>query len=337
MEPVVFWQRKSVDQVAKKFGRTGDVETLERELRRMKPADLAAKERESWYFMWGIAAFRAGDYGEALRRFETGLAAVPTSGQIAFSLGQEYERTGDVDRAFALFDRFLFPAVSAAYALAAARYAYLWNEFTRGTAYVLPIFDAYFALGIADDHFLYVRGLPFYSQTWGYLAAFSEVRGDFGELAQITAKSKASLSDYEFSHLEDFLAAVEEGNFGRLFESIRSRNAEARRAGRPNGYLEMQAAALQALEIEATGDPAPLTSVVLGESDFRWLDDIRTACLAALAARRGDSAELEQHTNHFMARQPMLFEPDLAFTFRILAFQETIKARYRATRRTAAR
>jgi tetratricopeptide (TPR) repeat protein len=141
---VVFRKRKSVDQLAEEFGRTGDVASLERELRRIEPADLSAAERESWYHMWGIAAFRAGDHGEALRRFEAGLAAIPASGEIAFSLAQEYERAGDIERAFALFDRFVFPAVPAVYALAAARYAYLWNEFTRGTVYVLPIFDAYF-------------------------------------------------------------------------------------------------------------------------------------------------------------------------------------------------
>lgn len=336
MRIVVFWKRKSVDQLAEEFGRTGDVDSLERELRRHEPADLSAEDRESWYHLWGIAAFRAGNHGEALRRFETGLAAIPTSGLIAFSLGQEYERTGDIARAFALFDQFVFPAVPAAYALAAARYAYLWNDFARGTAYVLPIFDAYFALGIADDHFLYFQGLPFYSQTWSYLAAFSELRGDFGQLAQITTKSKSSLSDYDFTHLEDFLSAVQHGNFGRIVEAIRSRGAEARSAGSSSGYLDMQAAALQALECEATGDPTPLTRVMLAEDEFPWLEDVRTACLAALAARRGDSSRLHEHTNNLIARQPMLFEPDHAFDFRILAFQETIKSRYHATRCAAA-
>jgi hypothetical protein len=98
----------------------------------------------------------------------------------------------------------------------------------------------------------------------------------------------------------------------------------------------MQAAALQALELENTGDPAPLTAVTLGENEFRWLEDVRMAGLAALAARRGDLSRFHELANEFMARQPMLFEPDHAFNFRILAFQETMKSRYHDTRRTAA-
>ena len=62
---------------------------------------------------------------------------------------------------FACFDGCVFPKVPSSYVLAAARYAYLWGDAERGSKYVAPIADAYFQLGIVDDHFLYVRGLPY--------------------------------------------------------------------------------------------------------------------------------------------------------------------------------
>ena len=55
------------------------------------------------------------------------------------------------------------------YTLVTARYAYLWGRPDKGAEYLQPIVDAYFDLGIVDDNFLYMRGMPFFSETcWAF-------------------------------------------------------------------------------------------------------------------------------------------------------------------------
>jgi hypothetical protein len=330
----MFWtKRKSVDELTNDFSRTNDIRGFEQGLRRLDPASLPADQREAWHHMWGVAAYRANNHAEAMRRFEQGMVAVPTSGLIAFSLGQEYEYIGDANRAFGIFDRFTYPAVPAAFALAQARYAYLWGEPARGTAYVLPIFETYFKLGIADDHFLYMRGLPFFGQTWAYVAAFGELERDLVRLKQLTTASTAKLTDYDFGWAEIFIAALESGGFRPIVQRLRTRmTAEAKSRG-PSGYLAMQAATIQALEIDQVPRSSEIAAVAIAESDFPWLNDVRVAALAALALRSGDTHAFGRHSRAFMAQQPMLLEPDHAFNFRLLEYQEKLKSRYQQGRR----
>jgi len=132
---------------------------LERELDQVTFWKLRSSERETWHYAWGMAAFRRGDYAQALQRFEKGRAAAPRSARIAFALGQEYERVGRVADMLAVFDACPFPRVPSAYALMQARFAYLWDRPQKALQYVLPILDAYEALQIADDHFFVHAGV----------------------------------------------------------------------------------------------------------------------------------------------------------------------------------
>ena len=117
---------------------------------------------------------------------------------------------------FQLFDEHPFPSLPASYAFAQARYAYLWNDFDRGLSYVKPILKAHFDLNIADDTFLYIRGMPFFGQTWAYFAAFYELKGDLEPAVQLTQDAKRQLIEYDTSHLEKFLIAVRSADFPQI-------------------------------------------------------------------------------------------------------------------------
>lgn len=71
-----------------------------------------------------------------------------------------------------------------------------------------------------------------------------------------------------------------------------------------------------------------LDSVEIKENDFPWLADIRTLGKAEIAHRFSEPDVEKQRANEFMARQPMLFEPDIALNFHLLRYQERLKPRY---------
>jgi tetratricopeptide (TPR) repeat protein len=142
----------------------GGFEKLEAALAEFDPASLGDAERERWYHLRGIVPFRRGNRALAFERFGEAADQYPASGPIQFSLGQEYEFRGDPDRMLECFDRARFPGIPAEYALSQARYAYLWNRFDKGRAYIEPLLPIYFDLRILDTTFLYLRGLPFFEE-----------------------------------------------------------------------------------------------------------------------------------------------------------------------------
>jgi hypothetical protein len=131
--------KEAPDELANRLQREGRIDQLEHELQRYKPDKLGPKDRACFYHLWGITAFRRGDRTTAFQRFQQGLQQCPDSADIRFSLGQEHEARREIDQMFVCFDDCVFPKVSSAHALAAARYAYLWGDATRGTKYLVPI------------------------------------------------------------------------------------------------------------------------------------------------------------------------------------------------------
>lgn len=323
-----------VDELAARLQRENRARELEAELSRLDLLELEDDERESWYHLWGISAFRRGDRTAALERFSEGHLAFPNSGMIAFSLGQELEHSGEVTRMIELFDRFPFPEIPASYALAQARYAYLWDRPEKALHYTLPILDAYHSLGVVDDNFLYIRGLPFFGQTWSYLGAFLELTNDLPRLGRITEEAKRRFSDYDFDLLLFFLGCVESGDFSGFVERRKRAAADARERGFPSGYLAIQAAVMEALEADGV-DLAEevLAAVELGDDDFPWLEDIRLLARCAAAEKSGEQGREAELRELFLARQRLLFEPDHAFDFRILGYQEKLKRLYQERKR----
>ena len=62
-------RRETVDQVIDRLVTQHRTDMLEQELRKFDPSRLQDKEKQTWHFYWGVAAFRRGDRPEAFRRF----------------------------------------------------------------------------------------------------------------------------------------------------------------------------------------------------------------------------------------------------------------------------
>jgi hypothetical protein len=324
------WRRKPqgnrVDEMANRLAQAGRVEEIAGELDRFDPKRLKGAELESWYHLWGIDAFRKGDRTGAFHRFQEARSACPDSGQIAFSLGQEHEHRGEVEQMLALFDAHRFPKVPASHALAQARYAYLWSDLARAHSYIDPIFDAYWELRIADDTFLYLRGLPFFSQTWAYSAAFRELSGNLEKLEQETEEAARRLTDYDVTPAMKFVQAIRSNDFSEYVREPR----------RGNGYDRTRAAVLLSKGLASHAEAvAVLDEVQLGGGDIPWLADVVRLAKADSGSRWNDPDEGALAAK-FCKKQPLLFEPDHAFNFRLLGYQEKLKTRYQESRRRGA-
>ncbi len=322
-----------VDELANRLSREGRVGDVESALAEFKTETLSRIEQESWHHIGGIAAFRRGDRIAAFERFKKASELFPTSAQISFSLGQEHEFRGEPTEAFRLFDQAAFPAVPASHALAAARYAYLWNELDRGFRYLRPIVDAYFKLGIGDDHFLFVRGLPFIGQTWNYLACFQYLMGDLENMKQQTATMAARITDYDFREHLTFLDCWMASDFQQYEASLEAATVETGKKGFPAGFQAMQLAMLKSQRaIERALAEQILRSLNLKPNDFPWLEDVRLLGISQVAHRFGDSAVEATLLASFRERQALLFEPDHAVTFQLIDYQERLKEIYRQGR-----
>ncbi len=327
----MFFSRRpneSPDELANRLQREGKVEQLEKELQRYSIPKLSEKDKESYFHIRGIAAFQRGDRLEAFRRFKEGLEACPDSQCLLFSLGQEYEHQQEIDKMFNCFDRCSFPKTSAPFMLAAARYAYLWDRPDKGLTYLDDIVLAYFTLGIADDHFVYVRGLPFFDQTWNYLVAFACLRNDFQQTDEYLSRAISQLSEYNFESLQCFYACVKNNDYAPMIRLLETR-LQQWDARFPAGYLRVQLAALKArCDVNIERALATLGNIPLEANDFHWLADVLTICRAWAHNRVKDIARETAEVERFLARQRLLFEPDHAVAFAFLPYQETLKPRY---------
>ncbi len=319
-----------IDALANQLQQEGRGDELQRQLADFSPEELNAAERESWYHLRGIEPFRQGNRALALERFREAFAACPHSGMIAFSLGQELEHAGEIEEAFSLFDRFRFPKLPASFAMAQARYAYLWDRYEQGVSYVTPLLDAYWQLRVADDHFVYVRGLPFFSETWACLGAFYQLTDSLDELEKLTAAATRDLIEYDFSWLRRFVDGLRRGDLTDYVAEIVARSTQSQAQGLPSGYSTMQAAVLAAgAEPDVDRAERILDGVELRENDFPWLEDIRLLARTDLAHRRHDEEAETRLAQRFVRRQPLLFEPNQAFDFQLLGCQERLKEGYR--------
>lgn len=323
-----------IDALVSNLQTEGRVSALEAELLKFDPATLEGVEKESWHHFYGVAAFQQANRPLAFARFQEGLRQCPESAVLSFAMGQEFEYKGDIENMFAHFDKADFPRISARYALAQARFAYLWNRNRKGLAYVEPLVDVYLRLKILDGTFLHIRGLPFFDETWAYLAAFHYLLGDLAGLKTLTDSAERACSDFDFERLRLKLNGIETGDYSGFKERLQSDVAEAAQNGWPAGYLTLQ---LRILEAQSEDDPAAagniLDSLTFAENDFTWLEDMRLLARCELAQRAEDQAREAELLAEFFPRQPLLFEPDNAINFNLLVYQESLKEWYQKTRK----
>src|SRR5205807_685104 len=125
------------------------------------------------------------------------------------------------------------------YTLAQARYAYLWNRYHDGLLFIRPFFEAYKKVRILDDHFLYVRGLPFFGRWWAHLAAFSILAGDLRELEAVTEFVVRKCYDYDFEYLKTELVAYRDDQPELLLGPLEKRLSAIPAGNFPTGYTRM--------------------------------------------------------------------------------------------------
>jgi hypothetical protein len=315
-----------VQELANALQRDGRVKELEGELEKLDRASLSREEQQSWWHLYGITAFQAGRDAEAMSRFQEAYARFPGSAPIRFSLGQQYVRAKAVDQGFELFRTCRFPEVPREYALMQARYAYLWGRYEDGLTFLRPFFKFYQQIKILDDHFLYVRGLPFFGTWWGYLAALTILSGKLEELESTTRSVVKHCHDYDFDALQAKLQAYRDDQPARLLTATQKRLDESVQRGWSADYTRLNLAVIKALAAKTFAEAnALLTAPHLGEADSAWLEDIRTLALAEAAHRFGDPRREGESIKVFLERQPLLLEPDNALEFHMLRYQENLK------------
>lgn len=320
--------QNSVDDIANSLLSEGRVAELELELERLDVSSLSDDERESWWHLYGIAAFQRGEDDIALSRFQEAYSLFPSAVKIRFSLGQQYIRAGKPDEAFALFRQCVFPEISREYALFQARYAYLWGRYDDGVSFIDSFYPHYKDLRILDDHFLYVRGLPFFGTWWSYLAAFSVLSGSFEKLEQVTSYVTEHCHDYDFERLNQELIAHRDNDVRKLLNLAEQRCTDIVGSGIQSGYAATRVAVLRA-QLAPSLDRAMqhLDSVALEPTDFQWLADILILAKAEAAKKSNHLDRENELVNSFMIKQSLLFEPDIALDFNLLGYQETLKLR----------
>ncbi|HVS07002.1 MAG TPA: hypothetical protein VHK65_12700 [Candidatus Dormibacteraeota bacterium] len=293
---------------------------------------LPGGEQEMWYRARGIVEFRTNQRVRAREIFEEGVRQFPTSGWLNYGLGQEYEAQGRIDEMAACFRHVRLEQVGSPTVLAMARYHYLWNRFELGQRVIQPIFDHYYELKIADDMFLYMRGLPMFDESFGYRATFARLAGKLDQARYELARAGAELSDADVERLGLDLEATKTGNWEPVLADLDSL-LPSLSARLPNGQLRMKQAVLRgrsAMTLEAA--LAALDDAQLTSNDHPWLEDVRTLARAELF-HRFDKPEREQAAlSEFWPRQALLFEPNHAFHFGFLDYQEKLKPRYQSHR-----
>ena len=302
-------------------------------LDRLNRQSLSAPDLETWYHARGIVEYRTDQRTRAREIFQEGLGHFPNSGWLNYSLGQEYEFQGRPDDMAACFQRVRLADVGSAAVLAIARYHYLWDQPALGQQAIQPIFDAYYSLKIVDDTFLHIRGLPMFSVAFGHRATFAQLSGQIDEARSELVGARSELMDYDFDSHQLDVEATATGNWqpviNELDATIKSLDKRL-----PSGSLRMKRAVLlsrRAATVEAA--VAELDGCELSANDHAWLADIRTLARAE-ACRRLDDTDGEQAAlGEFWPRQALLFEPNHAFNFGFIGYQERLKPDYRARRR----
>jgi hypothetical protein len=338
---------ESLDALAKRYGSTGQFDVLASELDPIDPVNLSPGEAESWFHLRGIAEWRQRK-SEAIDWFRAGLARLPDSGLLAFSLGQSLQEGGNWPEAREVFagvrfgrtqnqQRLGLSAVHARFTMTIVRYCYLWGAFADGLAHLQPFLDAYEDLRIADDTFLYMRGLPFAGQVLETSCALSLLTGAPQSAQQTLDWAERKLRDIDLREDRLLLQGYVSGHWRPLHHHLTERLRGLNQFTKSHaGYLNTEMATIEVRSSPSlAAGQTRLDQVQLGAEDLGWLADVKLLGLFGLASRFGEDELREAIAAELMARQPFLLEPHHVFNFGLLDVQEPLRTRYQAARATS--
>jgi tetratricopeptide (TPR) repeat protein len=315
------------EEIVSPFYADGDWDGLIGALDRVDPDELEEPEAIRWHTSRGLAAEQLGRRDEAVSAYSEGLRRHPDSSTLHCIRGRLFAEEGRIDEALPHFRSVRLGDGGGTAVTSAANYCYLWDALDDAVALYDQIFSAYFALRIADDHFLYTRGLPFFLEAYGAQAAFLVLSGNGDAARDLLERSETHLSDLYGIEAERLTLEATLGQPTGLLEYLAG---EARADG--EAALRLATWRAQGSDQRAQAEQW-LESVTLGENDRPWFEDVRLLAMIATARRAGELREDDPRIADFLKHQPALFEPEHAFHFGLLDEQEVQKEQYRARRR----
>jgi tetratricopeptide (TPR) repeat protein len=295
---------------------------LEKGLLKLARKKLSKDELVSWHAMWVATAFRRGDRTESYDRALQASIAFPEEPEIAFALGQESEYRGDIEQMLGCFRKAEFPATSAHHALSMCRYCYLHGQFEEGVRHIQPLLDVYFELRIADTTFLYIRGLPFASVTFATAICLFLLSNGMDEALALIKKGNSELTDHSMEYLIELVKwhmkpggtiPVTAPNEPVIYDGI----GLARRA-----VWEAR------LEHDPQSAQRHLARVEIPKESHKWVPDLLLLAQAESMFRAENSEGEERALKLFLSKQPLLFEPNWAFEFGFIEYQERVKRKF---------
>lgn len=287
----------------------------------LNPAELTKKENEARFHLIGLFASHQKQHEEAIVWFTQGLKHVPNSQLMQYSLGQEYIFMRESKKAFELFDRCQYPNLPAEYILKMSKYAYIYDQYERGIAYVTQFFQHYWNLKILDDQFLAMRGLPLFNVVWDHLAVHCILSKTNNILIDYTAKVKSQCQDYDFEYLDAQLKAYVEDDSYELLEIISARLDQPTEHTFNTEYNRTKLICLNLLHFNTYEEGIELLHSVVEPQ----LQDIVLLANAALGDRFDMREQEEKSIQQFLLHQPLLFGPEIALPFGFIPYQEKLK------------
>jgi hypothetical protein len=308
----------------------GQEKALKKKLDKLNKKKLNKIELKSWYEVRGTMEFQEENNELAEDIFLRGLDLFPESPTLHFNVGSAIERLGKIDSAMDHFKFITLANTSSAVVLYIARICYLWDYPKEGENFMQSIFERYYDLGNIDDHYLYMRGLPFYGDSFGYLATFAKMENKNEVIIEELVNAKEKLRDYNFDNLELIANAFITDNWAIVLSSLNKSLAKEDDAY-PYGFQYTKKAVIESRNsTDYTNGIEILESVELTEIDFSWLYDILTLVKSELSNKFERFDDETEFLRLFWKNQPKLFEPNHLFSFGLFQYQEKLKKEYQS-------
>lgn len=320
-----------VEKLVNKYVEESSPEGLRDALAGMNRVLLDSGEQEAWFRYMAVVEYRLGNKKKAFQIIREGVEEFPDSDHLNFFMGEVYEKTGRFDKALEHFKKVHPYKVEGHFLIAIAGMCYLWDYPALGQRVLDDVFQRYYELRIADDHRVFMRGLPFFGVTFGHRVVLSKLEGDLKIAFEEFQLARRTLRDYEFDHdLGPTLKAWITGNWRPVIESLTKSIRESEEHGYPSGEGRMAKAVHESRLCTSRDDAFNLLdSVKITESHSQWLEDVRTLAKAEACHRHGDAKQEQGFLQDFFSEQPKLFEPDNVFWFNFYDYQEKLKPIYR--------
>jgi len=314
-----------IQKLIDKYPYSDQDKILKSKLEKIKEKKLTDEELELWYSTRGTLDFDVGNFKGAKLIFEEGIKYFPESGNLNFNLGSTFENLGLRQNALSQFKKVKNESISPAALLYIAKTFYLWSEYEDALNIIQPIFNAYYEFGIVDDNFLSMRGFPFYSETFGYLAVFAKLLNKNDLAREELEKAKKNLIQDDFSFLDTNLEAFVTNDWTRILNDINS-SLKNEDVDAIHGMSIVLRALIISRKVNSYEDSIKiLDNTNLPEDTFSWLPDVLLLAKAEMANKYNNIDDENHYLNQFWEKQPSLFEPNHVFTFGLDEYQEKLK------------